>query len=479
MVSRAVIDVWVPDLGFPGWMDRWYAQGAEFENLHPEYQVEVRGIDFFAFPQEVSRSIAAGRTPTVAEYYFYTSQLARDQRAPDGSLLYTSVEKAIAGRTEILGEPVVTDDVLPAFRDYFSYGGDLTSMPSVGTTTVLYANTKLLEAAGVSELPRTWDEVEAACETIARSPGGPAHAITWSNHGTFFQQALATQGGQLVDHDNGRSGRATTVDLASKEMLAWVEWWRHLHDAGHYLYTGDRPDWAGTLRAFAEQQVALRISSSNDVNYMFRAAEEGGFGVQVGTVPYNSAVPYVGNAVAGTSMWLADGLDDTTRDGALALLQFLHSPTNAAGRHKANSFIPITHASRDLLETEGWFDEHPHHRVAGDQISGYPALAADVQGIAAGSVPPSRGAVFGDFAGNQDLMTHAMGDVLTGADPVDRFTRATTDAQKQLGDYNAYALAAGPRDPDGSSTSSHRVEFYTDVKPYTAADMEKVVRLNR
>ena len=168
------------------------------------------------------------------------SSWPRTRRAP----LFTSVQRAIAGRTEILGEPVVVDDLVPAFRDYYTLHGDLLSMPSVGTTSLLYANTDLLEAAGVSQLPQTWDDVVAVCEQIARHRPGPEYPITWSNHGTFFQQAVATQGGLLVDNDNGRSGRATTTNLASKEMLTWVEWWRQLHRDGHYLYTGSIPDWA-------------------------------------------------------------------------------------------------------------------------------------------------------------------------------------------------------------------------------------------
>ena len=231
-MSKVVIDVWVPDLTFPGWMDRWYRLGRDFDDVHPDYRVNVQGKDFWSFPLEVARAAAAGQAPHLAEMYFYLGQVARDMVRQDGRPLFTSVQRAIAGRTEILGEPVVVDDLVPAFRDYYTLHGDLLSMPSVGTTSLLYANTDLLEAAGVSQLPQTWDDVVAVCEQIARHRPGPEYPITWSNHGTFFQQAVATQGGLLVDNDNGRSGRATTTNLASKEMLTWVEWWRQLHRDG-------------------------------------------------------------------------------------------------------------------------------------------------------------------------------------------------------------------------------------------------------
>lgn len=476
MKSKVVIDVWVADLTFPGYMDRLYKLGEDFDNAHPEYHVNIQGCDFRTLPQQIAEAAAKGAPPAIAECYFYITGAARDFRRPDGNPLFTSVEKAIAGRTEILGEPVVIDDIIAGVRDYYTYQGDLTSMPSVATTSLLFGNADLLAKAGITTLPRTWDEVTAACETIAATPGGPPHAITWCNHGTFIQQAIAAQGGELANNDNGRSGRATTVDLASKEMLAWASWWAQLHRAGHYVYTGKIPDWQGNLALFANQQVALRITSSNDLNYMVAAAEGSGFDMTVGRFPDNSNAPYEGNAIAGTSLWLADGLDQATQDGALAFLQFMHNPRHAAEQHKFNSFVPITNASYELLEQEGWFDAHPHHRLASQQLKTFPLSGVADEQIAAGlAAPASRGALFGDFAGVQDVMTHAMGEVLlNGADVATRFAEATVEAQQLLDAYLADAEDGGPTRPE-----SVRVEYFRDAEWYSGADLENVVQLKK
>jgi sn-glycerol 3-phosphate transport system substrate-binding protein len=468
MKRRTVLDIWVADLTFPGYMNWWTEQAAQFEAAHPEYEVAIRGLDFFTAPQLVSEAVAKGEGPAVAEYYFYMSQVARDTCEPDGRPRYTSVQQAVGGRSEILGEPVVIDDIIPAMREYYTYDGDMVSMPSVGTTSVIYANTDLLESAGAGRMPRTWTEVEAVCEAVARIADGPSYPITWSNHGMFFQQALASQGGLLTDNRNGRAGRASKVDLATPQMLAWVEWWRKLHSAGHYHYTGKIPDWQGTFQTFAERGVALRISSSNDVNYMVQAARGAGFGIEVGAWPYNSDVPYGGNAIAGSSLWLADGLAEVTQDGALAFLQFVHGPRKAADRHKENSFLPLTHSAYDLLAAEGWFDEHPYHRVPSDQLATYPDRD--------GAWPPSQGALFGEFARAQDVMTHAMGDVLArGADPVTRFVQATADVQSLVDAYNANTMTSIP----GSGPESLRVEYFTDAETYSGADLDKIVQLER
>jgi sn-glycerol 3-phosphate transport system substrate-binding protein len=472
-MSKTVVDVWVADLTFPGYMDRWHKLGEEFNAKHPDYHVNVVGKDFRLFPVDIAEAAAAGKPPAVAEYYFYLVHQARDAIKPDGSPLFTSVERAVDGRDEILGEPNILPDLIPAAREYYSLGGDLTAIPSVATTSLLYANLDMLERAGVTQLPVTWDEVTSTCEAIAGGPNAPEKPIIWSNHGTFFQQAVASQGGVLVNNDNGRSGRATEADMSSKEMLSYVKWWQRLHADGHYLNTGVIPDWENTYKAFDQERVAIRISSSNDVNYMVAAAESKGFRLGVGIFPFNSHVPYHGNAIAGTSLSLTAGLDKATEDGALAFLLFAHNPRNDANRHKFNSFWPVTQAGYDLLEEEGWFAEHPYHRVASDHVMKFPATAIIDDAAAANGVPPSTGAMMGDFAGNQDIMTNAMGDVLKGADPDERFAAATIEAQSVLEAYERNIQGTGPVTPE-----TLRVEYFRDAEWYSGMVMEKVQQLD-
>jgi sn-glycerol 3-phosphate transport system substrate-binding protein len=466
--GRVPVDVWVADLTFPGYLDRLHRLADEFNRAHPGYRVNLTGHDFRRLPREIAEAAAAGRPPAVAEYYFYLTPVARDTVRPDGTPLFTSVERAVGGRTEILGEPVVLADIIPAVREFYSHDGELFSMPAVATAMLLYANMSVLRAAGVARLPETWGEVEAACERVAALPDGPGHGITWANHGLFFQQAVAVQGGLLADHRNGRAGPASTVHLDSPEMLAWAHWWQRLHQRGHYLYTGKVPDWEGTFRAFATGAVAMRITSSNDHDYMVTAAGQAGFEIATGRFPRRDGHPYAGNITAGTSLWLATGLDRATQDGALAFLQFLNNPANAAHRHRANSFLPVTGESFRLLEREGWFARHPYHRVASDQLASYP------DGDPAGP-PPLLGALFGDFAGVQDVMTRAMADVLVrGLDPAVRLADATVEARRLLADYHADCLGTGPRGPN-----SLRVEYFAGAEEYSGADLENVAALHR
>lgn len=424
--GRVVVRVWFADYPFQTYdggqfLDPVRDRAEEFGRVHPEYRIEVIGHPFPAMAAEVARS---SEPPDVAGYYASASRLALDTLDHDGLPMFTSVERAIDGREEILGEPVVLNDLEPAVRDAYTVstenGPELLSLPFSATTFLLYANLDLLGAAGVTTVPRTWAEVATACKAL-----GPG-SITWPLHGWLLQQAVASQGGVFTDNDNGRAGRARTVELASPEMLAWVEWCRQLHQDGLYHYTGTQGDWMGNFQAFASGRTAFIIDSSKAALDLVRTGRQQGFEVGVGPMPRNDDAPYAGNPVAGDSLWFARDIDPVTRDGALAFTQYLVNPANAAAWHRTNGFVPVTTTADALLEAEGWFAEHPYQRAATEQLRTADGSAA------------ARGPVIGPALGVNAAMTQALEDVLVrDAAPGERLRLATGEAQRLLDDYNA------------------------------------------
>jgi sn-glycerol 3-phosphate transport system substrate-binding protein len=434
--ARTVIDVWLNDYPFPGFRDPMEEAARTFNEAHPEYELRIHFHDFRAMPAQVARGVAEGNPPHVAEYFYSGARLATDTLGPGGEPLFTSVGRAVGGRKEILGEPVLLDDLVPAARDHFVVGGEQMSVPPTASTVILFANTTLLRQAGVAEVPRTWMEFEAACRALAMLDGGPAHRVVWPNHGWIFLQALAQQGELVCDQDNGRTGRAERVWLASDAMIAFATWWQRLYRDGHFYYSGTRSDWNGCFQAFGEQRVAFILSSSVDAGRLVEMGRTGGFTVQAARMPYNDEVPFAGNMIGGDSLWLAAGLDEVRRDGALAFMQHVLKPGHAAQWHKVNGRIPITRASFNLLDEEGWFNRNPHLRVATEQLE------------AADGSPAALGPVIGDFAGVQEQITRAMHDVLVdGVAPQTRFAAASQRAQRLLDAYNAHCVGPPRRSP--------------------------------
>jgi sn-glycerol 3-phosphate transport system substrate-binding protein len=434
---KTVIDVWLADYPLPGYLDERKRLADEFNRLHPRYQINIEAHDYTALPQDVDRAARAGNPPEVANYYYNATQIARDARDRTGRPLFTSVERAIGGRSHILGHRVVTGDLHSQVRAYYTQRGELTSFPITSMTSLIYGNTTIMTAAGVTRMPRTWPEIQAACAAVMKLPTAPERCITWPNHNWFIQQALAHQDAAVTNRDNGHSGRATRVYLDSPQMIRYARWWQQMHRSGQYLYTGTTEDWGGNFEAFTSQRVAFVLDAANQGDTFAQMGQAAGFGVQAGRLPHDGGPGPVGNVSSGDSLWLRAGLDRATQDGALAFMQFLNNPANSVTWHKSTSYLPLTGDAVRALETEGWFAEHPAAKVALDQIR------------SARRSPAALGPVVGAFDGIQNELVLAMEDVLLrNADPATRLHEADRRAQRLLDAYGANCTNAGPRGVD-------------------------------
>ncbi|MCL1592764.1 MAG: extracellular solute-binding protein [Actinomycetia bacterium] len=420
------IDFWV---AFSDEKRLGYAQdrAAEFNGAHPDYNIRV--TSFASYNDVFDAAVLAvdsSRPPALIHFFEAATREALDAVDGDGNKIFKSVTDAIAGRTEILGEPVVLDSVVSAARDYYTVDGSFYSMPWNTSSTVLLSNMSILEAAGVTEPPATWGEVTAACEKIMAMDGAPAGCISWPNHSWHAEQALGQQGELLANNDNGRTARATEVFIDSPGMVAYVSWMKDLTDAGYYTYTGLQRDWGGVDTLFLAEDIAMQIDSSSDTLIHQAEAADLGFDFKASFMPRNEDVDYVGNLIGGATIWMVDGMDQVTEDGALAFMNFFSNPENAAAWHQLTGYVPITDDAVDLLNSEGWYDDEPNAKVASDQLA------------AAQNTPASLGALIGNFVGIRDVITLAIEDILVNdLDVAERLGQANEEANKSLQEYEA------------------------------------------
>jgi sn-glycerol 3-phosphate transport system substrate-binding protein len=425
--ATEVIDVPVW-LAFTGGRLAWMQQLADVFNAEAEgYRITVEGLDAYGPLFEATRrAVEQGTPPAVVHSFDVATAETLAAGGEGGEALFTSIDAAVADRDEVLGVPVVIDDVIAAARRYYTVDGELRALPWNASSTIMFTNLTLLDDYEVEEVPATWDEIEDACETIMEADDPPDSCITWPNHAWFTEQAVSRQGALLADGDNGRSERATELELDGDAMVDWVSWWQELHEAGYYDYTGVQRDWTGSYNAFAAGQVPFLVYSSVDTVQLTAAAGEADFEVTTSPMPYNADRDEGGHHVGGGSLWLVAGLDPTVQDVALAFLNFLIAPVNAADWHQQTGYLPITNEALALLESDGWFDEHPDARTANEQLADAP------------DSPAAAGVVAGNWVAIRDVITDAVETVLTDdRDPAEALEDAQDAAQALLDDYNA------------------------------------------
>lgn len=438
-----VINAWfveAPGGTLPGTGDPLANAAASFNRAHPEYEVRIRKIELHLLPEAVAEAVAQGNPPDIAEYTYSSVQTALDTRAANGDPLFVPIQRAVAGRGEILGEPVVVDDLMPNVRSYYSVGGELVSIPSFVTTNILYANKTVLDRAGIEQLPVTWKDLTAACAAIAELPDGPGHGVSWPNYGWVFHQELAGQGALLSNGGNGRTGRATRVFVDSPEMLNYVGWWQEMLESGYYLPT-EELHYFTCMQAFARQEIAFVVTSSAVGQMMSGMAAEGGFELTAGQLPRPVEQHSPGGPLGGQSLFLTAGLPKDKEDGALAFLQHQLNPEHAVARicvpGNPLTSLPITQTAHQRTTAADW----------AEPFAGFSSALAQV--TSAERTPAATGPVVGNLNGINIAITDAMEDVLLrGAEPTARFRAANEEAQRVLDRYNAAALAYPPVTPD-------------------------------
>ena len=419
-----VIPVWV---AFDDYRLDWTKDvAAAFNEQVDGYTVDINGFASYndAFEAAI-QAINSGEPPGVVHFFEAATQEARDAISNDGEPVFADLEAIIDGRTEVAGVPIVLDDVVSAASTYYELDGSYTSMPWNTSSAIMFVNRTLLDAAGVEGTPTTWQELEAACATFMASDAATDSCATWPNHSWFVEQDIALQGELLANNDNGRSARADEVFINSDAMVDYVTWWKGMADQGFYTYTGTQRDWSGTFDLFAAQNAPYLFYSSSDTTALTEAGVTAGFDVEAAFLPRNEAATDGGALIGGATNWVINGLDEQTQDGAIAWVNYLSNPENAAAWHETTGYIPITEASIATLEAAGYFDENPNQRIASEQLAASP------------DTPATTGALLGNFVAIRDVITEAIESVLVnGDDPAAGLAAAQEKAQALLDEYN-------------------------------------------
>ncbi|MBT7599963.1 MAG: extracellular solute-binding protein [Anaerolineae bacterium] len=252
-------------------------QATAFNEQFPQYNVVIEGLGSYNEVFEAAiLSVEQGNPPSVIQFYEAATQEARDAVTANGNPLIKSVTDALGGQTEVNGVKVVLEDVVDAPKNYYSLDGKMESVPWNTSTTIMFTNMSIVEAAGVTDVPETWEEVDAACESIMALDDAPDGCIAWPNHSWLIEQTMAQQGALFANQDNGRDGRATEVYLSSEGATNYIQWWKDSYDKGYYLYTGVQRDWGGTTDLFNAQQVAMLLTSSSLATSVTDAGNEAG-----------------------------------------------------------------------------------------------------------------------------------------------------------------------------------------------------------
>ncbi|MCU1373930.1 MAG: ABC-type sugar transport system, periplasmic component [Actinomycetia bacterium] len=265
-----------------------------------------------------------------------------------------------------------TSDHLPAVLREFTVDGKLWPMPFNVSNPVQYFDANDFTKAGLDPAspPKSFADVIDASKKI-KAAGAAGTGLAWEMRAWNVEQWFAKAGQNIVDHDNGRTGRAekATLDNATgKEIFGFI---KQLFDEGLALNVGRNEAGTDTLLALGKGDAAMTYYTSAALSSIYQIQDAGQFAdVKVGVAPMPGPDAANGGVqVGGGALWIVGkGKSDEAKAASWDFSKWLNEPAQQALWHKLTGYVPIRKSAVALPDVADLWKSKPTFKVAYDQL---------------------------------------------------------------------------------------------------------------
>ncbi|WP_026379713.1 sn-glycerol-3-phosphate ABC transporter substrate-binding protein UgpB [Afifella pfennigii] len=245
----------------------------------------------------------------------------------------------------------------------YQFEGKQMAMPFNTSTPLMWYNADAFDKAGISEPPKTWDELEGAARKL--KDAGYACPVTsaWQtwvlvkNYSFIEDLPFATKSNGMDGPDAQLIFNETGVVDHLDRLQRWAE-------EGLFEYQGRQ--WTGAHEAFYAERCAILLESSAGYGGIADNADFT-FGASVLPVEEGNDEPR-NTFIGGGGLFVMKGLDKPVYDGAAAFFAFLSSAQKQFDWHQNSGYVPITVDAYELAKSEGYYEAFPHQELAIKQL---------------------------------------------------------------------------------------------------------------
>jgi len=295
-----------------------------------------------------------------------------------GKIAYATSGKAYTADQAMAADPGFdASQYLGAPWDTWNYGGAQLGVPFSASTTVLYYNKTLLDAAGaaVPEDGYTFAQIAALADVLPKetADGLPLSVIAAIPNTPSLGSWLGQLGSDLVDNRNGSEASATA--LACMDNGALVEFltqWKLLYDSGALLSQD-----GGLNDLFAAGQLAMLPASSSNIASL-TALIGGRFEMGVTLFPRVNDAAVVGASTSGAGLFLFDKGDEDAIAAGWDLVKYLTGAQVQSVFAEGTGYLPANKAALDEPGYQAFLAEHPQFAAAPAQLAATPGAMRSV-----------------------------------------------------------------------------------------------------
>lgn len=269
---------------------------------------------------------------------------------------------------------------VPAVAGYYTDPkGRMLSMPFNSSTPVMYYNKDAFKKAGITDVPKTWPDLQNALLKIQSSGATPCGFTTGWQSWVQLETMSAWHNESFATKNNGFNGYDTQLEFNRELEIRHISRLSSWVKSGLFTYAGRKDEPAAKF--FTGECAVLTTSSGNYGNIKKNAK----FDFGVAPLPYYDeykGAPF-NTIIGGASLWVMSGKTNEEYKGVGKFFEFLSRPEIQAEWHQGTGYVPITTAAYDLTAKSGFYDKNPGADVAFKELSG--KIQSNTRGVRLGN----------------------------------------------------------------------------------------------
>ena len=340
-------------------------------------------------------------------------------------------QSIVSAASAIAADHYSFSDFVPSMVDTFKVDGTQWAMPFNTSSQVLYYDQNAFTKAGLdpSKPPTDLAQLRSAAQKIVSS-GTAKYGMSLKLDYTNFELWMSLGGQTILNHDNGRSGRATAVTFDDALGRSIFNWWGGM--LSDKLAQSTPFTTYDNLLAIGSGIAPITIDTSASLGTIIEVLGGGEYpNVKLGVaaLPWPTAkhAKNGGAFVGGAGLYMVKKSppDPETLDASWQFIKFLATPQSQANWASATGYVPVRRSAVKLAPLVTTWATQPEFEVAYKQLLASPANAA-TSGAVTGAAP-ELGPV---------VLNNALSTLTSGGSPKAAIAQAVANANAAISSYN-------------------------------------------
>jgi len=324
----------------------------KFNQTHPDIQVESLYVG--QQDQQTPKILAAVVGNAPPDLLWYNPTIG-------GQLVELG---ALLSLDEMLATSPVKDEIDPTLYASMEYSGKIWSVPFATNNVGVFYRPSLFKAAGITELPRTWEEFRQVAKRLTRDTNGDGQI---DQHGMFLPLGkgeftvftwlpfMWSGGGELA---SGNSQNAAGVVLKDNQgAIAALQFWRNLITDGSAVLSG--PERGYETDDFLAGKVAMQLSGPWTLGQL----QETGVDFDVLPIPIGQKPATV---IGGENLFLFKTTPKREK-AAFKFAEYTLSEEFQTELARGTGYLPVNVKSRQSAKYQEFVQKLPQVKVFLDQ----------------------------------------------------------------------------------------------------------------